>query len=563
MVRFLCFCVEQVLAGHGAELKEYAIGVEVFDRRADYDPRVDPIVRVEARRLREKLKRYYATESPDAAVRIELPTGSYVPQFCGTALAKATAMAAPVMSHSEKTVAVLPFANLSLQAENEYFADGLTAELIHVLTKVPSLRVVAWGSAAHWKNRKRDMSEIVGQLQADVVLDGSVRWGEDRVRVTVQLIETKSGTYLWSEAYDRELENILAIQDEIAQSVAAVLEGKLGVRQMPAPRTIGNLDAYQLYLKGRHFWNKRTSEGLAASVGYFEQAIAIDPNCAHAYAGIADAWSLMVEIGLNRSAGIMPLAKSAAERALALDPTLAEAWTSLALIRSLYDREWAEAEGHYRTAIRMNPGFAQTHYWFGTDFLLLHRRFDEAMEEVRIAQKLDPLNINMFETESYLLLMEERYEEALAIMLDVMERETDFWRLHTSIGRVYGFLGRWDEAIAALERGRQMVPDMPSIYGAIGQIYAWAGREEAARRELAALHEFAARRSVSPTCFALIHCGLHEYDKSLEYLETACERRDLPVNSTFSHPAYKALRGHPRFQGLLRRLGFAIPGDYR
>lgn len=562
MVRFLCFCVEQVLAGRGADLKEYAIGVEVFDRKADYDPRVDPIVRVEARRLRDKLKRYYETESPDVGLRIELPTGSYVPQFCGPA-AKASPPVSSVRTHSDKTVAVLPFANLSQQAEKEYFADGLTAELIHVLTKVPSLRVVAWGSAAHWKNRKRDMSEIVGQLQADVVLDGSVRWGQDRVRVTVQLIETQSGTYLWSEAYDREIEDILAIQDEIAQSVAAVLEGKLGVRQVPAPRTIGNLDAYQLYLKGRHFWNKRTSEGLAASVGYFEQAIAIDPNCAHAYAGIADAWSLMVEIGLNRSAGIMPLAKSAAERALALDPTLAEAWTSLALIRSLYDREWAEAEGHYRTAIRMNPGFAQTRYWFGTDFLVLHRRFDEAMEEIRVAQKLDPLNINMFETEAYLLVMEERYEEALAIMLDVMERDTSFWRLHTSMGRVYGFLGRWDEAIAALERGREMVPDMPSIYGAIGQIHAWAGREAEARRELAALHEFAAKRSVSPTCFALIHCGLQEHDKALEYLETAYERRDLPVNSTFSHPAYKALRGHPRFQGLLRRLGFTVPPDYR
>lgn len=563
MARFLCFCVEQVLAGRGAELKEYAIGVEVFDRKADYDPRVDPIVRVEARRLRDKLKRYYEAEAPAASLRIELPTGSYVPQFFPAPAPPVPVPAAVQPPSGEKMVAVLPFANLSQQAENEYFADGLTAELIHVLTKVPSLRVVAWRSAAYWKNRQRDMSEIVGELQADVVLDGSVRWGQDRVRITVQLIEAKTGTYLWSESYDREIEDILAIQDEIAHSVAAVLEGKLGGRQRQSPRTIGNLDAYQLYLKGRHFWNKRTSEGLAASVGYFEQAIAIDPNCALAYAGMADAWSLMVEIGLNRSAGIMPLAKSAAERALALDPTLAEAWTSLALIRSLYDREWAEAEGHYRTAIRMNPGFAQTHYWFASDFLATHRRFAEAMDEVHIAQKLDPLNINMFETESYLLLLEERYDEALVSLNGVMERETSFWRLHTSLGRLYGFLGRWDDAIASLERGRAIVPDMPSIYGALGQIYGWAGREEEARKELAALHEFAAKRSVSPTCFALIHCGLKEYDAALDYLETACERRDLPVNSAFSHPAYKALRGHPRFQALLRRLGFTVPPDYR
>ncbi|MCC6340797.1 MAG: hypothetical protein IT166_01285 [Bryobacterales bacterium] len=554
MCRFLRFTVEKAMEGHADELKEYLIGIEVFDRKPMYDPRVDPIVRVEARRLRAKLREYYSSAGAGDPIRIEFPTGGYVPQFLSTPREMA---ASPPKAMPGKTIAVLPFANLSNEQASEYFSDGLTSELIHALTRAEGLNVVAWTSAAQWKGRAHDLKDIGRQLQADVVLEGSVRHARNNVRIMVQLIDASTGLYLWSESYDREMRDIFAIQEEIANSIVSVLCIRLRARHAAEFRRETDVESYHLYLKGRYHWNMRTREGLQSSVGFFQKAIQRDPNYALAYAGLADAWSLLVEFGLHQAGELMPQAKTAALKAIELDSSLAEAYTSLAFIRSLYDWEWTEAEAHYRRAIELNPGYATVHHWFSVDFLVLHARMDEALEEIELARQLDPLSIILKESYGYLLLLCRRFGEALDHYSHLIETGAGFYRLHTALGRIYGFLGRYDESIAAYLRGRQLAPEVPSIAGAMGQTYALAGREDKARLELLRLHDMSLRTAVSPTCFALIHAGLGENSRALDFLEEACDRRELPLTSVGVHPAYDSLRKEPRFQKLLKRIGLA------
>ncbi|MCC6362959.1 MAG: hypothetical protein IT165_05510 [Bryobacterales bacterium] len=554
MCRFLRFTVEQAIEGRAGELKEYLIGIEVFDRKATYDPRVDPIVRVEARRLRAKLQQYYRSAGGEDPIRIEFPTGSYVPQFLSPV---PETVASQPKAGAGKTIAVLPFANLSNEPGSEYFSDGLTSELIHALTKAEGLNVVAWTSAAQWKGRAYDLKDIGRQLQADVVLEGSVRHAQNNVRIMVQLIDAATGFYLWSESYNREMSDIFAIQEEIANSIVSVLRIRLRARHVPGARRETDIESYHRYLKGRYHWNKRTREGLLASVDFFQEAIQRDPNYALAYAGLADAWSLLVEFGLHAAGDLMPQAKTAALKALELDSTLAEAYTSLAFIRSLYDWEWTEAEGHYRRAITLNPGYATVHHWFSVDFLALHGRMDEALGEIKLARQLDPLSIILNESYGYVLLLCRRFEEALHHYSRLIEKEPGFYRAHTGLGRIFGFLGRYDDSISAYLRGRHLAPEVPSIAGALGQTYARAGREDEARRELQLLHEMSGRAAVSPTCFALIHAGLGENARAMDFLEEARDRRELPLTSVGVHPAYDSLREEPRFQKLLKRVGLA------
>ncbi|MBI3696829.1 MAG: hypothetical protein HY238_18580 [Acidobacteria bacterium] len=320
MSRFLRFTVERALRGEGDRLKEYLLGVEVFDRRSSYDPRIDPIVRVEARRLRSKLEKYYETEGRGDPVRIDFPKGGYSPVL------RERDRAAP--APERRTIAVLPFANLSSDPENEYFSDGLTEELIQALTKVEGLRVVAWSSAFQFKGKARDIRQVGRQLSVDTVLEGSVRRADDRLRITAQLVDVSDGRYLWSQIYEREMKDVFAIQDEISRAIADTPRIKL-TGALVKPYTV-NLEAYNLYLRGRFNWNKRTEEGLRKAIEYFEQALAGDAQYAPAYCGLADCYSMLGQYGLSPPREVMPQAKAAATRALDIDEALAEAHASFA-----------------------------------------------------------------------------------------------------------------------------------------------------------------------------------------------------------------------------------------
>jgi len=562
-MRFLQFVVERTLAGEGQNLKEYLIGVEVFDRRPGYDPRVDPIVRVEARRLRAKLAEYYRTERSDTGVRIELPTGTYAPLFLSAERVQEPPVAAPVHTPErsrEKTIAVLPFSNLSSEPDSDYFSDGLTEELTHVLTKVPGLRVVAWNSASTFKGRQSELAAAVEQLGADVVLRGSVRRAGGRLRTMAQLL-ARNGVVLWSESYDRQFEDIFTIQGEIALAIVNALQLQLQYPVEERPAAPNELQAWNLYLLGRYYWNTRSTENLQRSVECFQQAIAADPHSALAHLGLADAYTILADYGAIGPEALK-IAEAAARRATELDPRMAEPYATVALIRSIHDWKWDESEALYHRALELNPNCVTARHWFGIDYLAMLGRFEEAEAELVIARRLDPLSSIITEGIGHLYVMWGRLKEAEVLYLDLLRRDTAFTRIFGSIGRLYVQMGEYQRAMELFECGLAREPETPSLLAALGQTYGLAGQRDRAVALLAQLEELSTRRQVSRTCFAVLQLGLGNTDAALTALEQAADRRDVPVVSLGVHPVYDPLRKHPRFRRLLERVNLT-PADER
>lgn len=551
---FLRFAVECAIRGDAGQLKETLIALEVFGRGPDFDPGSDPIVRVEARRLRAKLRQYYATEGRQAEVQIELPTGTYVPRFYSRP--RISVEETPeTPAADEHSLVVLPLVNLSANPDDEYFSDGLAEQITHELTKLEGLRVVAWPSASRLKGQTGDLGALGDQLGVTAALRGSVRRTGERVRVTVQLVCVANGRFLWSETYDRPLDDVLALQDEIAAAIAATLRLRLRAQQAPPQRRAHNAHAFDLYLRGRACWNLRTPEGFWRSIEYYERAVAADPLFALPHAGLADAYTLLAQYGFRAAQDVMSKARSAAETALKLDPSLAEVHASLGLIRSLYEWQWSRAEEHYRIAIALNPGYAPAHQWYAVDFLALLDRFEEALSEIRAAVRLDPLSPILNEGVAYIYLLARRYEEAAAAYRHIGSLDPAFYHCYTGLGRVRSLQGDYDEAIALLEKGRMLVGEVPTIVGALGHTYGLAGRKAEARSLLARLLRLADTTYVPSSCFALIHLGLGEKQEALQWLEQGCARRELNLAAIGVHPLYDPLRAEPRFAALLRQMG--------
>jgi TolB-like protein/Tfp pilus assembly protein PilF len=552
MQRFLTLVVEYALSGRAKELKEYLIGVDVFDRDTSFDPRADPIVRVEARRLRRKLEEYYEGPGLEDELTIEFPKGSYVPRFLWKSSSKRT-------ESRLRSIAVLPFRNLGPEPDHEYFSDGLSEELIHLLTTIPGLQVVAWHSSARLKGSQYDLARIRQKLKVDTVLCGTVRRAGDQLRITAQLIDTAEGRYLWSELYERRMQDLFAIEEDIAWAIVNTLQIRLlrGPVSSPARQRVSNVEAYNLYLLGRFHANRRTSEGLAKSISCFERAISLEAENALAHGALAETYSLAAEYGLGYPAEYVSLTKASARRALELDPMLAEAYTSLAFLRSNYDWEWNEAERLYRRAIEINPGYATAHHWFGIDFLANLGRYDEAWEEIEIARRLDPLSAIILQSKGYLFLLTRQYEEALRSYDELLELDPFFAKSFSAIGRVFTQMGRYAEAIEMYNKALPLLGQAPTVLGALGQTYGMAGIEGAARKTLAEVTELSKQCYVSATCFALIHLGLGEYETAIKVLEMGAERRDLSLACLKVHPAYDPIRADARFQTILRRIGLA------
>jgi TolB-like protein/Flp pilus assembly protein TadD len=564
LCRFLRFCAELALDGKSDSLKEQLVGVEVFDRGSDYDPRTDPIVRVEARRLRAKLKAYYTSSGRSDCLLIDVPKGAYVPAFrmrnvtqpsASQSRTPQTRSQATPSTPGERSIAVLPFTNLTPDAGADYFSDGLTEELIYLLTRIPSLRVVAWTSMSQMRGREQDLTGIGQELKVATVLRGSVRRTTSRVRVTAQLIDTESGNYLWSEAYDRQLENVVAIQEEMARAIVDTLQLTLAWRGGEAVRKTPNLKCYNLCLQGRFHANKRTPEGLRQSVLCFEQAVAADKSSADAYAGLACGYSLMADYGVVNPYDVIPKAKVAAEKALSLDAQSSDAHISRAFVLSTFEWDWHGAGFYYRRAIELNPGLSRAHHWYATDYLALVGRFDEAEREADIARHLDPLSPLMLEGCGYVQMLRRDYPAALKLYQQLAELDPVFWKAYSALGRVLSLLGRYDEAIASLERARALAGDVPSVLAATAQTLGAAGFTWEARALVDRLHEIHQNRWVPSSCFAIAMMGLGDYQAALSHLETSCEKREQAVSGLKVHPLFDPLRSEPRFQRLLERIG--------
>lgn len=557
LVRFLTFTVDETLAGRGEELKEFVIGVEVFDKNEKYDPRMDPIVRVEARRLREKLRKYYATEGLEDPLQIDFPTGSYAPLVHTREPVPVTAAAGPAV---ESAIAVLPFANLSAEQENEYFSDGLTEELINALTKVEGLRVVAWSSSSQLKGRARDIRRIAEELRVRTVLEGSVRRTADRLRITAQLVDAVTGQYLWSETYERPLRDIFAIEDEISSSIVGALRIKLtGPAGRPlVTRYTENLHAYHLYLKGRFYWNKRREEDLYKALGFFEQAIEIDGNYAPAYAGMADAYIMLGEYGTAPAESTMRKARIAASRALEIDSRLAEAHTSLGTVSGLYEWKWAEAEQHYRRALELNPSYPTAHQWYGYDYLAPMARIPEAIAELERAHHLDPLSLIIATSVGTLYDFAREHERAREYYDKVLEMEPRFVRAHLSAGRSFLHQNMCAEAIAMLEKARELMPSSPVPLALLAHAYNVSGARAEADRLRQALER--CRRTCYVPSYLLARAHLSfDHDQAFAFLEKALDEHDPRLPHIGVSPIWDCVRDNPRFRALVERMGLPMP----
>lgn len=545
--RFLRFTVKHALAGQQDQLKESVIGLEVFDRKAAYDPRLDPIVRVEARRLRAKLEKYYAEEGRADSIRIDFPTGSYVPVFRPAA---AQAAAAP-----PRSIAVLPLQNLSPEPGSEHLAEGITEELIHALIRVEELRVIAAPSIFKLAGEARDLSAVKERLQVETVLQGSLRRAADRVRVSVQLVSVSDGRYLWSETYDREIRDLLAIQEEIARAIVSALRVRLSgsVRLAPA---VAHPEAYGFYLKGRSHMRERTQEGMQRSVEYFRRAVTLDPAYSSAHAGLADCFVLLAQYGVSRPREVMGLAIESASRALELDRANAEAHSTLGLVKCTYAWEWEESIWLFRRALEFSPGLAEAHHWYGSDCLGAIGRCEEGLAHLRLAIELDPLSPVHRGSLSGLLISMRRYDEAMAESARTIDADPGYYRGYVTMGRACLQKGDFGAALELFEKGRTLSGNLPYVRGIQAHAHAVSGQLERARALAAELAETARNQYVPFSTQALVALGLGETETALTLLERAAEEREAPLILLNTYPTYDSLRGHPRFTALLDRIGF-------
>ena len=551
MSRFLEFAVEETLNGRADHLKENVIGIHVFDRPSSYDPRIDPIVRVEARRLRVKLRAYYEVDGQTDDLIVELPKGRYSPVFRQRRAERPLEVAEP------DTIAVLPFANLGGDAGTDFLSDGLTEDLIGALTRVSNLRVSAWTSASMVKADQDNLEIIRRLLHVTFVVRGSIRKTQGQIRIVAHLIDTSTKQYIWSQTFDRRFEDIFAVQDEITNAIVAALRAKLNpvrVAETPALGSRQSLEAYQLCLKGRFHARERTLEGLQRSALCFQQAAQVDERSASAYAGLADTLTLQAEYGFGDGPDSMRKAKVAAERALELDPASADAQASYGLILSLYDWAWNQAEASFQRSLQLNDSYAPAHHWYSMNHLAMLGRFLEAENEIEAAIKLDPLSPIVVEGRAFLRFLRREYSGSVALYKEIISADPSFYKSYTSAGRAYFHMRDYDRAIEMLERGLALGGEVPSIFGALGQAYGAAGQRAAACRILDNLKRISMTRSVFSTSFALVHLGLGDKEAALSWLEQAVTRREPNVVALAVHPAYDELRDESRFKVLVERI---------
>ena len=468
----------------------------------------------------------------------------------------AEALTAPAPVRSPPSVAVLPFLNLSVDPENEYFADGITEDVIAQLSKVRALRVISRTSVMAFKQRSHSLREIAAKLEVATLLEGSVRRVGDRVRIVAQLIEAASDQHLWAETYDRQLTDIFAIQADVALHIAAALKAELS----PAEKTrihkepTGDLQAYQLYLQGRHWLIRYTQEGMRKAIEYFEQAIDRDPSYALAYVGAALAYVELGEGGALQPGEAYARANQAVATALELDAELAEAHATLAYLKFVGDYDWARAEREFKRALELNPSSADTYDYYGRMLSSLERH-DEALALLKRAQELDPLAHRLdLATE---LLRAGRYEEALRSARLGSDLDPQYARGHATLGWAYLKKGMCDEGLAELEQAVTLAPGNTNWLGQLGQAYGLAGELAKARDVLQQLEVLSRQRYVSPYHLAYVYVGLGEQDTAIDWLERAYVERAGAVYGIKGSFLFTALRSHPRFTALLKKMNLA------
>jgi TolB-like protein/Tfp pilus assembly protein PilF len=581
--RFLNYLVDRALSGELESIKEYRLGLEVFDRGDDFDPRDDTIVRVQARNLRTRLDAYFESPSPSDTIRFVLPKGGYqlhfeaiaaepvpldplidvpltpppvkarraVPWLAAIVTALAIAILAaryfPRPAPGDVTLFVAPFANLSADKDNEYFAGGLTEELTDALAKLPGLRVVARTSS-----RVLDLASL-RQLGIENVVEGSVRKDGSKVRISVRLLNASSGANLWSHVYDREIQDSLVTEQEIASAIAATLKLRFAPHPVAAPVRTPNAEAYDLYLKGRYSWRRYDPPSALEGISYLERSIALDPGFAPAYVALAGCYGTLGIFYRIPPVEAFAKVREMSLKALELDDTIAEAHTLLGGVYAWNDWNWERGEWEYRSGAQLDPQSVIAHQYYAS-LLGSFGRQQEAQALMREATRLDPLDSLAQWGDAQLMYWRGEYPQALAALNKIARREPDFGLTAQLTAQVDWALGKDEDAQAVLRERLARHPQDPIPLGELGYALAKAGRPQEARDILKTLDDETRTLFVPPQAMAFVFIGLHENDKAMTEVRRALDYRTLRPPWLKIEPMYAPLRSHPLWAELLHHV---------
>jgi len=458
------------------------------------------------------------------------------------------------------SIAVLPFENVDADSETEYLGDGITESIINRLTQLPSLKkVIARSSVFRYKDREIDPQVVGQELGVDAVLVGRMSRRGDELSISVELVKVEDKTRLWGERYyTREISEIFTIQEEISNSISDNLRLRLTGEELErmTRRYTENTEAFVASSKGRYFWNKRTEEDLKRAIGYFEQALQLDPNYALAYVGLANSYLLLPEYGVYRSKEAYPKVKEAAMKALEIDDMLAEAYVTLAQIKRRYDYDWAAAERTYKRAIELDPNYATAHHWYGYDLMCVER-YDEAIQEIKRAHELDPLSLVINRNLGQVLYRAGRYDEALEALNKTLEMDPTFSATHLYLGSIYLQKSRYEDALAEFQKEKEYARGWGTRAEAwIGVAYMKLGQREKTQEILDELIKRSKQTYVRETLIAMLHFVLEEDDQGFQWLEKGYEEYDSFLRLIRTDLIFDRVRTDPRFREIVRKMGY-------
>ena len=457
----------------------------------------------------------------------------------------------------KNSIAVLPFTNISGDPQQAYFCDGITEELINSLTQIKDLRVIARTSSFAFKGKNEDIREIGRKLNVETLLEGSVRKSGNRLRITAQLVDVSDGSHIWSDRFDREMEDVFMIQDEISLAIVNKLKGKLLGEEKAGlvKRFTNNLEAYIFYLKGRYYcWNRRTREGLDKAIDYFKKAVEIDPSYALGFAGLADAYSLVSLYGIKTPDEVLPNAKAAALKALEIDNTVAEAHSAIAWVKDFYEWDWIGAKKEFEKAIALNASDADAHHKYS--HLLAERgHFDEAIAAMKRALELEPLAVEIHSCSGMNLYLARRYDEAIEQLNKTIELNPNFFDPHGWLGMTYVQKEEYQQALEIFQKAEIFQEISTRMMAAQVYTCAISGDWDTAQKRLGQLIEISKKKSVEPYFLAWAYVGLGEKDQAINFLYKASEARSCFMRMVIKvDPWFDSLQPDPGFKKLLRNM---------
>jgi len=452
------------------------------------------------------------------------------------------------------SLAVIPLENLSGDKNEDYFADGMTDELITDLAKNSNLRVISRTSVMRYKNTRKSLPEIGRELGVDAIIEGTAQRSGNRVKVRAQLIRAADDRHLWADTFERDMPDVLALQSEVASSIARQVQMNLLAGRPPANRTI-NPAAYEAYLRGRYAWNRRSEANLQEGIQHFQQAIALEPSYAEAYSGMADSYAALGYLSYLPPKEAFSQARAAAEKAISLDPSLAEAHASLAYVHFYFEWNWAAAEAEFRKAIELNPNYATAHDYYSY-FLLAMRRYDEARHEIDRALQLDPLSLPINTDVAFQMFYRGRYDDAIVQLKKALEMNPKYPLGHLWLGRCYQMKGMYDDSLREYKATDEALPNWAVTIAGIGNLQAIAGKHEDALHTIERLDSLAKNKYVTPYGYALVYAGMKDKDKAFRYLNRAYDDRSNWLVWLRFDPRWEPIHSDPRFADLVRRIGY-------